>query len=937
MNDAAEFVYVRTYSRWSDDLTRRETWNETVDRYVDFLVQERGTKIPEKVIKKIKSYILSLDVMPSMRALWAAGSAAKQSNVTMYNCSFLNVDSVESFSECLYILCCGTGVGFSVEKKYIDKLPIVIPKNITPAQTFYIPDTKEGWSDSVKTLMSRCYQGLSTEFDYSLIRPKGTRLKTMGGRSSGPEPLILLHGFIKELFNKAQGRKLTSLECHDVMNKIAEIVVVGGVRRSSQISLSDLEDKEMRHAKDWPFPNHRSMANNSAVYYDKPTAVDFLKEWSSLAASGTGERGISNLGSARKMAPKRRKGELIQGFNPCVVGETEVLTDDGYFTIESLVDKEISIWNGYEWSKVVPKITGTNQAIRTITTSDGRSLNCTNYHKFHISTNYRGDTRIVNAIDLKPGMKLIKHDFPIIEHGPNLEFAYTNGFVAADGMECHKTLYVYEPKTMCLDRIENIKSKKWEPHNKRHRITLKDSPMSKNFVPIRYNLKSKIEWLSGLFDGDGCELKEGGLQLSSVNNKFLNNLQKLLTTVGVQSKIVDGEPAGYRELPDGKGDYALFYCERSYRICVGAVQIQNLKRLGLRCERLLFEKTPNRDASQFITVINNVDAGVAEVVYCFNEPKRHLGIFNGMITGQCHEIALRDKQFCNLSSVVIRPEDDLDSLLEKVETATWIGVIQATFTDFPYLRSEWKSNCEEERLLGVSLSGQMDNPSVLSPDALKALKSRAVKVAAKASISMGVNQPTAITCVKPEGTSSQVVSSGSGLHPWYSEYMIRRYRISDHDPLLKMMKDQDFPMKPENGQTEKDATTWVVSFPVKAPKGAVVKNDLSALDQLEHYKKIQTNWCEHNASATIYCKDSEWFDVGNWVYKNWDIVNGLSFLPHDGGKYKQAPLEAITKEQYDEMVKNFVKIDYSKLSDFEQEDNTEGAKTLACVGGACEI
>ncbi len=618
-NDAAEFVYVRTYSRWSEENKRRETWDETVSRFVKFIKDERGDKIPAKVIKKINEKILNLEVMPSMRALWAAGDAAKQSNVTMYNCAFLPVDSIEAFSECLYVLCCGAGAGFSVEKKYVDKLPAVKLLSISPPQTYFIPDSKEGWSDSVKTLITRLYQGEATEFNYSMIRPKGSRLKTMGGRASGPEPLILLHSFVREVFNKAQGRQLTTLECHDIMNKIAEIVVVGGVRRSSEISLSDLVDDSLRHAKDWPFPDHRRMANNSAVYYEKPSAVDFLKEWSALASSGTGERGISNLGSAQKMAPKRRNGGLIAGFNPC------------------------------------------------------------------------------------------------------------------------------------------------------------------------------------------------------------------------------------------------------------------------------------------------------------------------------HEIALRTNQFCNLSSVIIRAEDDLDSLLEKVETATWIGVIQSTFTDFPYLRPEWKKNCDEERLLGVSLSGQMDNPDVLTPDALKALKARATRVAAKAAKTMGINVPTAVTCVKPEGTSSQVTSSGSGLHTWYSEYMIRRYRIADHDPLRKMLVAQGFPMKPENGQTEENVNTWVLSFPVKAPKGAVVKDDMNALQQLEHYKKIQTNWCEHNASATIYVKDSEWFSVGNWVYQNWDIVNGLSFLPHDGGKYKQAPLEAITKDQYDELIKKFVKIDYSQLSEFEQEDNTDGAKTLACAGDKCEV
>lgn len=617
---ASEFVYLRTYARWISEKGRRETWDETVDRYVKFIVEERGEKIPTKVIRKIQENILNQAVMPSMRALWAAGDAAKKDNTTMYNCSFIPVDSIESFAECLHILCCGTGVGFSVEKKNVEKLPAIKPMDMSlAADVFVIPDSKDGWADSIKILLTKLYNGQDVNFDYSLIRPKGSRLKTMGGRASGPEPLILLHAYVKELFAKAQGRKLTSLEAHDVMNKIAEIVVSGGTRRSSQISLSDLNDEEMRAAKNWPFPLHRSMANNSAVYYDKPSAIEFLKEWGSLAASGTGERGISNIGGARKRAPERRKGELIEGFNPC------------------------------------------------------------------------------------------------------------------------------------------------------------------------------------------------------------------------------------------------------------------------------------------------------------------------------HEIALRAREFCNLSSVIVRPDDDLDSLLEKVETATWIGAIQSTFTYFPYLSDKWKENCEEERLLGVSLSGQMDNPKVLTEDCLKALKARAIKVAAKASKTLGINVPVAITCVKPEGTSSQVAFSGSGLHTWYSEYFIRRYRISSYDPLFQMLKVQDFPMTPENGQTEETANTWVISFPMKAPKGVVTKDKMTALEQLEWYKKVQMNWCEHNASASIYVKDDEWFDVGNWVYKNWDIVNGLSFFPVDGGKYEQAPLEEITKEQYDKLSKAMKPIDYTQLQFFEENDNTEGAKSLACAGGACEL
>lgn len=652
-NPAAEFIYTRTYSRWIDEKGRRETWPETVERFMSFIVSERGDKVPQKVLSKIRERLLDHSVMPSMRALWAAGAAAKQDNTTMYNCSFQCIDSVETFAEALYILMCGTGYGFSVQKQYVEKLPIIPKFTSAGAGLFIIEDSRKGWADSVKQLVISLYGGLDIQMDYSRLRPQGARLKTMGGRSSGPAPLITLHNFIRESFMKAQGRKLTSLEVHDILNMIAEVVVVGGVRRSSQISLSDLDDEEMRIAKVGAYPQRRAMANNSAVYHTKPDAVTFLKEWAALAASGTGERGIFNLQAARSMAPRRRDASQILGTNPCA------------------------------------------------------------------------------------------------------------------------------------------------------------------------------------------------------------------------------------------------------------------------------------------------------------------------------EIQLRNRQFCNLSEIVVRPDDDLDELLDKAETAAWLGVIQSTFTDFPYLSPEWKKNCEEERLLGVSITGQMDAPELLTPDALKAMKARVLKVARRAAGVMGIPVPTATTCVKPSGTVSQLVDAASGLHPRYSQYYIRRYRIASFDPLFKMLRDQGVPASPENGQRKKDwerarkididntekgnpfevcpiyragedwspslVNTWVLSFPIKSPKDAVTRDEMSAIDQLEWYKKVQTCWCEHNASITVYVKDDEWIEVANWVHKNWDIVNGISFLPYDGGKYEQTPYEEITKEEYEKLVKEFPEIDYSQLSKYEQEDNTQGSQALACVGNVCEL
>jgi ribonucleoside-diphosphate reductase alpha chain len=619
-NAASEFVYTRTYSRWVEEENRREQWDETVARYIKFIEQSRGQLIPAKVLRKMQEAILSFNVMPSMRALWAAGPAADADNVTMFNCSFLVLDSPEAFAESLYILMCGCGQGFSVQQKYVNQLPSIPTIKAESPIKVTVDDSRAGWADSVKELIIRLYEGKDVEFDYSKLRAKGERLMTMGGRSSGPTPLITLHGFIREVFYNAQGRKLYTLECHDISNQIADTVVVGGVRRSSQISLSDLDDGMLRHAKDWPFPPRRAMANNSAVYEQKPTATQFLKEWASLAESGTGERGIFNLLSAQENSPKRRAKYLIAGTNPC------------------------------------------------------------------------------------------------------------------------------------------------------------------------------------------------------------------------------------------------------------------------------------------------------------------------------GEISLRNKQFCNLSEIVVRADDDLDSLLEKVETATWIGAIQSTFTHFPYLSEDWKKNCEEERLLGVSITGQLDNPEVLTPDALKALKARAIKTAKHAAQKLNINMPSAVTCVKPSGTVSQLVDCSSGLHPRYAKYYIRRYRISAFDPLCKMMEDQGFVLTPENGQEKsKEVVTKVASFPIEAPKGCVTKSDMNAIDQLEWYKKIQTNWCEHNASATVYVKDDEWFEVGNWVYKNWGVINGVSFLPSDGGKYKQAPYEEIAKDEYKNLLAKTPTLDYTKLGEYEKEDGTEGAKSLACSGDRCEI
>jgi ribonucleoside-diphosphate reductase alpha chain len=513
---------------------------------------------------------------------------------------------------------CGAGFGFDVTRESISQLPAVPATMIAHPELHVIPDSREGWADSIKILMDGLYNGQIIFFDYSQIRKKGERLKTMGGRASGPEPLKELHLFILETFMNADG-KLSSLDCHDICNKIAEIVVVGGVRRSSEISLSDPEDEVMRKAKIWPFPLHRAMANNSAVYTKKPTHEEFQKEWKELELSGTGERGIFNLEVARNTAPERRNANLIRGLNPCA------------------------------------------------------------------------------------------------------------------------------------------------------------------------------------------------------------------------------------------------------------------------------------------------------------------------------EIMLRSRQMCNLSEVVISANDTLESLAHKVKVATVIGVIQSTFTHFPYLRQEWKDNCEEERLLGVSLTGIMDAPQLVTAENLQYLKQTSIAAAAEMSKTLGVNMPTAITCVKPSGTVSQLVNSASGMHPRYAKRYVRRYRISAMDPLFKMMTSQGFEFTPENGQDHATAQTWVVEFPVVAPETAVCREAVSAIDQLELYKTLQENWSEHNSSLTVYVPDGEWDKVGQWVWNHWGIIKGVSFLPFDSGHYKQAPYEVVNDDTWNRLVAQQKPIDYSQLNQFERVDNTSGAKTLACTGDRCEL
>lgn len=930
MNQYQSFIHLSRYSRWLDDEKRRETWRETVNRYVNHVIYPVLKDDP--VVEEIREAIFNLEVMPSMRGMMTAGKALSRDNTCLFNCSYLAVDHPRSFDEAMFILLCGTGVGFSVERQYIQKLPEV-PETLEDVDTtIVVADSKEGWAGAYKELIALLYSGRVPRWDTSKVRPAGARLKTFGGRASGPAPLIDLFNFTVATFRKAVGRKLNSVECHDIMCKIGEIVVVGGVRRSALISLSNLSDDRMRHAKSgqwWETNPQRALANNSVAYTEKPDMETFMREWLALVESKSGERGIFNREASKRQAAKsgRRDADWDFGTNPCCVsGETEILTLNGYVPIDSVIDTEQTIWNGEDWEVVKPYEAGEAELVR-VTLTDGSALDCTWNHRWVI------DGEFVETANLKIGDKLSKFDMPVVSVGEDYSVdAYSQGFYSGDGNAGLPWSFVYEPKFECRDRLIGSFGKiDYGRQRWKHGAML-----DKNFVPVNGTLAYRLNWLAGLLDSDGTVTRDkngSGFQISSTDFDFLDRVRLMLTTLGVRAKVVGGHPAASRAMPNGRGGIAEYECKETFRILIGNTDAFRLIGLGLKLNRLKHDGgEPQRDARQFVRVKSIEPLDRFEMTYCYTEPKTSRGTFNGIVTGNS-EIILRPNQFCNLSEPVVRSDDTFETLSRKVRLATIIGTVQSTYTKFPYLRKIWQRNTEEERLLGVSLTGIMDNPKVLEMD-LTALKQVAIDANAEYAEKLDIEQSAAITCVKPSGTVSQLVDSASGIHARHASYYIRTVRGDNKDPLTQFMIEAGVPsescvMKPE--------TTTVFSFPQKSPEGSVTRNDMTAIEQLEVWLKLQRDWCEHKPSVTVSVRDHEWLEVGAFVYKYFDEMSGVSFLPHSDHSYQQAPYQDCTREEYEAMVAVMPNIDWTKLSSFEYEDNTSGSQTLACAADGCEV
>ena len=838
---------------------------------------------------------------------------------------------------------CGTGVGFSVERQEISHLPVIPETFESIAYTIVVGDSKMGWADAFEQLIMLLYKGQLPTVDYSQIRPAGERLLTFGGRASGPEPLHDLFEFTIRMFRNAAGRKLNSLEVHEIVCKTGEIVVVGGVRRSALISLSNLSDQRMRDCKAgqwWLEKPYLALSNNSTAYTELPEVGQFMDEWAALYRSRSGERGIFNReGAINKILRLGRRDHRFNfGLNPCVTGDTKLLTKSGYVPIGKIVGKEVDIWNGHQWSTVVPFSTGTNPLCR-VELSDGTRLTCTPYHKFVTQ-----DLGKVEARHLNLGQKLAKFDMPVVTTGREYPGdAYSQGFYQGDGNDGYTFSWVYEPKIMCADRLVGSVG----VLTAYGRATWKHGDMlPKNFVPLDASLRYRRDWLAGLFDADGTVVVDNGyaLQLSSVDKEFLEGVRLLLTTLGVQAKLNLMKRAGRVNTHPAFAGYKTQDC---WRLLINQSDTYRLlTEVGVTFERLeVPAQAPQRDARRFVTVVDVIPLDSFEETFCVTEPLNGTVTFDGIVTGNCGEILLRPRGFCNLTEAVVRENDGVGDLKDKIRLASILGTWQSTLTRFGFIEPEWKINAEDERLLGVSLTGIYDNALMRGDKGLDKLaaklegfKAAAIKANRLEANELGINPSVAVTTVKPSGTVSQLVNSPSGIHQGHAPYYIRRVTGDNKDPITAFMKDAGIPSEPHAAKPDQ---MTVFSFPVKLGDKTTTRDQVSAKEHLELVNVYNTHWSEHAVSCTVSVKENEWPSVGGWVYDHFDDIAGLSFLPHFEGDstYTQMPYETISRAQYEEMLAAMPKdIDWSDLAFYEKGiDTVTGTREFACVGNSCEI
>lgn len=928
-------IHNRTYAR--NHGKRLEFYPETVDRYIDYLKTKHTDQFILSELEICRDMIKRQEIMPSMRLFFSAGAAVEAENAMAFNCKYQAMNSLKSFADLLYSLLCTCGVGISVQKEYVNLLPSV-PTVITKTEdSILVEDNRTGWAKAFYEYLDGVFiKGISKKFDTHLVRDKGTPLVISGGYASGPEPLLALRDFIENIVITRVGKQLKPIDCFDIACMTAQCAVQGGVRRAAIITLFDDDDDEMLYAKtkeNLLNNTHRYNSNNTMVWSGNPERLDAAFEQTKI----NGEPGfLFKENIVKKMNSLGRYSENGFGVNPCVTGNTLILTKDGYRPIESVVNKSVEVWNGFEWSTTTPFATGEND-IYSIKFSNGMTVKCTPYHKWHTTSGIK-ETKDLNTTD-----KLIKCDMPVIEFNKSFDIDYyTQGFYSADGNAGYDHSFVYEPKYPCIPRLKGTFT---QPDKYKRVRWIHGDLIPKEFVPTGHSIESKLNWFAGLLDGDGNITRNPNsvsIHLSSCNYKFLMKTLLLLNELGCQPKLNNMQDKCIRQMPDGKGGSASYECNACYRLILNAVDVKRLIDLGLKCNRidLSKEQIPNRNASRFITAISITKTSKTEQTYCMNEPKRHTFIANGVITGNCGEIILKPNQFCNLTEVVLRPYHNLHMDMLKVRYATILGLVQSLLTEYNFISPETHENQENDPIIGVSLTGLCDCPEYSTDkdyaSRMSILKDVALKTTDELWQSIGLkNRPKAITCVKPSGTVSQLVNSASGIHPRYAPYYIRRVLIGSDSHLYEKLANAGVPYLEFSGIDGR-----VFEFPMKAPDNSVVIKDVDALSQLSYINTVNNVWCDHNASCTIYVKKDEWESVKNILKGNHSFVS-LSFLPYevstDTSGFLYLPYEETTEEDYIERKNKEFNIVWENIITDNTEEKTNIVREFACAGGSCSI
>lgn len=1026
-NPLAEFIYYRTYSRWIDSLGRRETWIETVDRYMDFMRENIGKKLTEDEYKEIRGAILNQEAVPSMRLMWGAGKAARKTNVTAYNCSFIAPSRLEDFAEIMYLSMCGTGVGFSAESQNIQQLPIIKFQTGEKLPTHIIEDSKEGWGDALTLGLKAWFDGKDTEFDFSKIRPAGSRLNTMGGRSSGPEPLRALLEFSREKILSRQGKRLTNLNVHDIICKIGEVVVMGGVRRSALLSLSDLDDEEMRHAKEgqfYMFEPQRMMANNSAAYNRKPTTAEFTEEWLALAKSGTGERGIFNRAALQHQLPARRwevfkKHWPTSGTNPCA---EIILRNKQFCNLSEVVCRSEDTKETLLKKIRIATILGTYQS--TLTNfpylSKEWKRNCEEERLLGVSLTGQWDSETAREPEVLRALREYAVEV-------NKEYAKRFGINQSTCVTCVKpsgcrpwhSITTTDGGLLTLEELfgNHNEANQWDdfrgkervvqgnPHKGKIRKTyvnglerilrikmnyglgVESTPNHQWFVSHHYdhrlgkNNKRKMinRWVQA------SELRPGDV-LETYPGIYKNKKHALLCDCNSLSIKMRGDAHSIKQPNQMNEDLAWLF---GYLWGDGAMSpgkyrirfIDEIKENLARAHKILQEQFGIRAVIKKASQHRNaytLDVGSKMLWHWLirNEVFKYYADRLDIIP-KCVRASSRDDIISFIAGLV-----DSDGWVGKKSNQNGYTLTLTSADEFfaqhiqditwtvglgfgRSLNAGGKNFQKEKRMYLMALGRYVlpDSFAVLLRNSNKMKRAEKEKefqqwlwqnkksntlIAGKIiSVEYGGIVPTYdietdknwyyAGSVKSHNTVSQLVDSASGMHPRHAKYYIRRVRISSSDPLFHMLRDQKFPHVPEVGQSLDSAATYVLEFPVKAPEKAVFRNDLSSLNQLEHWKNVKQNYTEHNPSVTISVGEEEWIRTANWLYENWDMLGGLSFLPRSDNKYALTPYEEITEERYNEMIANMPDIDFSQILTYEKSDNTEGAKELACVSGVCEI